>query len=110
MTATTGVLLRNAEMTAIGIMSRNCAPATVVGRPNNRPMYQSKAPVTEIPCATTNNINTVNRPSLAKPATPSGTVIMEAAMKSVKAVTMTESAPTRSDNKAINMPTKTKQV
>ena len=52
MTTTTGVLFKKADTIAMGTMRRNCAPASVVGLPNSLPMYQSRAPVTEMPSAT----------------------------------------------------------
>mmetsp|Transcript_688 Transcript_688/g.968 ORF Transcript_688/g.968 Transcript_688/m.968 type:complete len:205 (-) Transcript_688:412-1026(-) len=102
-TTTTGVLFKNALMKAIGIINFNCAAAVLFGLPNNLPMYQSNAPVCEIPAATTNNTSTVNNPSLANPATPSSTVIILDAMSNVTADIMTWSAPIRSEISAANI-------
>ena len=74
-TATTGVLFKNADIIAIGNINRICADAIVFGLPKKRPMYQSKPPVLDIPCATTNKAATVNSPSLANPCMPSSTVM-----------------------------------
>ena len=89
MTATTGVLLRKAETTAIGIMRRSCAPAMVVGCPRSLDMYQSRPPVALIPAATTKSTATVSNPSFANPSSPSSTVTTPAAMSTATAPIMT---------------------
>ena len=89
MTATTGVLLRKAETTAIGIMRRSCAPAMVVGCPRSLDMYQSRPPVALIPAATTKSTATVSNPSFANPSNPSSTVTTPAAMSTATAPIMT---------------------
>ena len=89
MTATTGVLLRKAETTAIGIMRRSCAPAMVVGCPRSLDMYQSRPPVALIPAATTKSTATVSSPSFANPSNPSSTVTTPAAMSTATAPIMT---------------------
>ena len=102
MTATTGVLLRNALTMAMGSMSRSCAPATVRGRPRSLPMYQSRPPVALIPAATTNRTATVRRPSFANPARPSSTEITPEAIKTPRAPIMTWSGWIRSHRRHPN--------
>ena len=102
MTATTGVLLRNALTIAMGSMSRSCAPATVRGRPRSLPMYQSRPPVALIPAATTNRTATVRRPSFANPARPSSTEITPEAIKTPRAPIMTWSGWIRSHRRHPN--------
>ena len=85
MTATTGVLFKNADIMAIGIINRICADAIVFGLPKKRPMYQSKPPVLDMPCATTNKAATVSNPSLANPCMPSSTVITFPVIKRARA-------------------------
>mmetsp|Transcript_18082 Transcript_18082/g.39411 ORF Transcript_18082/g.39411 Transcript_18082/m.39411 type:complete len:234 (+) Transcript_18082:3276-3977(+) len=109
-TATTGVLFKKAEIIAMGIINRDCADATVLGRPSNFDIYQSSAPVLLIPSATTNKTRTVSNPSFANPSSPSGMVIMLAAINKVKEAIITESAPIRSEINAPNIKNRTPQV
>ena len=88
----------------------SCAVASVVGDPRSFPMYQSSAPVWDIPAATTKRTRTVRRPSLANPARASGTEMMEEARRRVKAPVITRSAPIRSEIRAMNMQRRTRDV
>mmetsp|Transcript_1588 Transcript_1588/g.6643 ORF Transcript_1588/g.6643 Transcript_1588/m.6643 type:complete len:209 (-) Transcript_1588:259-885(-) len=104
-TATTGVLLRNPETSAMGTISLTCAPAMVRGFPKSLDMYQSSPPVALIPAATTNSVATVSRPSLLKPARPSSTETTPAAMRIVSAPIITWSGWTTSHSRHANAPT-----
>ena len=109
-TATTGVLFRNPDVSAMGTISRSCAPAIVRGLPSSLDMYQSRPPVALIPAATTNNVATVIRPSLLNPARPSSTETIPAAMRIVSAPIITWSGWTTSHSKHANAPTTTATV
>ena len=109
-TATTGVLFKKPDTNAMGTIRRTCAPAIVRGLPSSLDMYQSKPPVALIPAATTNNVATVNSPSLLNPARPSSTETTPAAMRIVSAPTITWSGWTTSHSKHTNAPTTTTTV
>mmetsp|Transcript_10992 Transcript_10992/g.24602 ORF Transcript_10992/g.24602 Transcript_10992/m.24602 type:complete len:337 (+) Transcript_10992:3275-4285(+) len=109
-TATTGVLLRNADTMDMGTIRRSWAEAGDRGRPRSLPIYQSRAPVWDIPAATTNRAMTVRSPSLAKPLIPSSTVTILAAITRVSPTSMTISAPTLSLIRATNITKRVRQV
>ena len=87
--ATSGVLLRNADMNPTGIIMRNWASQSRCGLPRTCLMNRSRALLTSTALATTKSTATVSTPSLAKPESAVSIGMMSSSIISVIATTRT---------------------
>ena len=107
--ATNGVLFMNPDSAATGAINRKIG-VPGLGRPNNKPLSVSMAPVVCRPAATTNNAPRVTIVSLEKPSRAffTGTTPVKTKINSANNITI--SALIRSCNKPRSSPSKTINV
>ena len=92
--ATMGVVFMKPLSTHTGLINRNCAVTSEVGRPRRTLAIRSIAPVSRMPAATTKRPPIISGPSLTNPSTASSVLNTPKTIRSTRDPITATSVPT----------------